>query len=207
VQYPCGLSKEKELAMSISLLSGRADMPPAPVIVVSPTLRRSAGKLRSLAHACTARAVGAVFSAGSCLLAPVSAPVTDPFRQPVCGYCPGNRGIEYAPLPNTPVQAAAAGVVAFAGSVAGTSYVVVDQSGGYRATYGKLATIGVAAGQQVATGQILATTSRRFYFGLRLGDRYIDPAPIFGRLVFRPQLVPLDGNNRRPPPPPRLLCT
>ena len=36
--------------------------------------------------------------APSCLLAPpVAAPVVDPFREPPCAWCPGNRGIEYGP--------------------------------------------------------------------------------------------------------------
>ena len=48
-----------------------------------------------------------------------------PFRAPACAYCPGNRGLEYDAAVGSPVRAAAAGTVTFAGVVAGVRYVVV----------------------------------------------------------------------------------
>ena len=62
------------------------------------------------------------------LLAAGRRPVVDPFRAPACAWCPGNRGLEYAPPPGPPVRAVAAGVVTFTGVVAGTRYVVVDHA-------------------------------------------------------------------------------
>ena len=70
-----------------------------------------------------------------------SAPVADPFREPACAWCPGNRGIEYG----TGAGRRSCGrrrpaTVTFAGVVAGTRYVVVDHADGrLRATYGNLA--------------------------------------------------------------------
>src|SRR3954470_12542621 len=84
-----------------------------------------------------------------CYAPPVTAPVVDPFRQPPCAQCAGNRGLEYATPPGTAVTAVAGGVVTFSGVVAGTRYVVVDQPDGYRATYGRLAGSFVGIGAQV----------------------------------------------------------
>ena len=75
----------------------------------------------------------------ACYVPPVDAPIVDPFREPACAQCAGNRGLEYATAPGTPVRAVAGGIVSFSGVVAGTRYVVVDQPDGYRTTYGRLA--------------------------------------------------------------------
>jgi murein DD-endopeptidase MepM/ murein hydrolase activator NlpD len=142
----------------------------------------------------------------TCYPPPIEAPVVDPFRAPACAQCAGNRGLEYATAPGTPVTAVAPGVVSFSGVVAGTRYVVVDQPDGYRATYGKLAAATVALGASVRVGGVVGTTTAAFYFGLRIGDEYVDPAPLLGRSRFRPRLVPLNGAGRRAPSPPRLVC-
>jgi murein DD-endopeptidase MepM/ murein hydrolase activator NlpD len=143
-----------------------------------------------------------------CLLAPVSAPIVDPFRAPGCQWCPGNRGLQYAVAAGTPVRAAAAGTVSFSGVVAGTSYVVVEHAaGGLRATYGGLAETALHAGDVVAAGSVVGLAGGDgLHFGLRRGDEYVDPAPLLGRLVERPRLVPIDGTPRRAPPPPQLRC-
>jgi murein DD-endopeptidase MepM/ murein hydrolase activator NlpD len=142
----------------------------------------------------------------SCLLPPVTAPVADPFREPACQWCPGNRGIEYAVAAGTPVRAAATGTVTFSGSVAGTFYVVVRHADGLRATYGRLTGSHLGVGDVVVAGAIVGTAAGGFHFGLRDGDRYIDPAPFVGRLVERVRLVPTDGSAPRPAPPPRIEC-
>jgi murein DD-endopeptidase MepM/ murein hydrolase activator NlpD len=142
----------------------------------------------------------------SCLLPPVSAPVVDPFREPACQWCPGNRGIEYAVPAGTPVHAAAAGTVTFSGPVAGTFYLVVQHADGVRATYGQLAGSHLAVGDVVVAGATVGASAGGLHFGLRVGDRYVDPAPFTGRLVERARLVPTDGSPPRPPPPPRLEC-
>jgi murein DD-endopeptidase MepM/ murein hydrolase activator NlpD len=142
----------------------------------------------------------------SCLLPPVVAPVADPFREPACQWCPGNRGIEYTVPAGTPVRAAAAGIVTFSGPVAGTFYVVVQHGDGVRATYGQLTGSHLAAGDVVVAGAIVGPSAGGLHFGLRVGDRYVDPALFIGRLVERVRLVPTDGSAPRPAPPPRLEC-
>jgi murein DD-endopeptidase MepM/ murein hydrolase activator NlpD len=142
----------------------------------------------------------------SCLLPPVVAPVADPFREPACQWCPGNRGIEYTVSAGTLVRAAAAGVVTFSGPVAGTFYVVVQHADGVRATYGQLAGSHLGAGDVVVAGAIVGSSGDGLHFGLRVGDRYLDPALFIGRLVERVRLVPTDGSAPRSAPPPRLEC-
>jgi murein DD-endopeptidase MepM/ murein hydrolase activator NlpD len=125
---------------------------------------------------------------------------------PACRYCAGNRGIEYGPVPGSTVVAAAAGTVDFAGSVAGTRWLVVRHPDGRRASYGHLASLTVGAGDRVRVGQRLGTTTDRFYLGLRDGEEPIDPTPLLGRLRHRARLVPADGSPARPAGPPRLVC-
>ena len=142
----------------------------------------------------------------SCLLPPVAAPVADPYREPACTWCPGNRGLTYATQPGDVVRAASAGAVTFSGTVAGTRYVVVDHGDGLRATYGGLAGTTLGTGDMVAAGEAVGRTTGDLHFGLRRGDDYIDPAPLLGRLVERPRLIPTDGTPPRPAPAPRLRC-
>src|SRR5262245_51883440 len=56
---------------------------------------------------------------------PVAGPVVAPFAAPTSVYGPGHRGVDFGAPPGTAVAAANAGVVTFAGSVAGTLHVVV----------------------------------------------------------------------------------
>jgi murein DD-endopeptidase MepM/ murein hydrolase activator NlpD len=142
----------------------------------------------------------------TCYLPPVASAVVDPFRAPACTFCPGNRGLEYRPPTGTRVVAAASGAVTFSGLVAGVRYVVVDQTDGRTATYGRLAVARVALGAPVKAGDVVGTTTDRFFFGLREGDRYVDPAPFLRSPRYRPRLVPLDGSAPRPAPPPTMHC-
>lgn len=144
--------------------------------------------------------------AAPCWPVPVAAPVTDPFREPGCRWCPGNRGIEYGTAAGTPVRAIAAGTVSFAGSVAGTSYVVVTHADGRRLTYGNLRDLTVAERDVVSRGTRLGETAGRFHLGLRDGARYVDPTPFLGEERGVVRLVPTDGTAAAPAPPPRLVC-
>ena len=118
------------------------------------------------------------------LLAPISVgykvTISDPFRQPSCDRCAGNRGIEYSTKPGTPIIAGASGVVSFSGVVANKKYLVIKTAAGRRLTYGSILTSDLRIGNSVVVGQIIGTTSNMLYFGLRestaLGDIYVDPA-------------------------------
>jgi murein DD-endopeptidase MepM/ murein hydrolase activator NlpD len=118
------------------------------------------------------------------LLAPISlgyiATVSDPFRQPSCDQCAGNRGIEYSTKPGTPIIAGASGVVSYSGVVANKKYLVIKTPAGRRLTYGSILTSDLRNGNSVVAGQIIGTTSNTLFFGIRessaLGGIYVDPA-------------------------------
>ena len=142
-----------------------------------------------------------------CYPPPVEAPVSVPFVQPACSYCPGHRGLEYRVAPATPVHFIAPGVVTFAGLVAGTEYVVVLQTDGMKATYGQLQAALVTRGDLVVVGQAAGRSGQRLYFGLRdAADDPIDPAPLLGVLVGRARLVPAPGGGERRASVPRRIC-
>ena len=155
-----------------------------------------------------ALSLGSAFgSPTGCFVPPVDVPIAIGFQRPECDYCSGHRGVEYHPPSGVAVRAVTAGVVSFAGRVAGTLYVVVAHGDGTRATYGMLLTRLVGAGDGVAAGQVVGFASARLYFGMRdADDRPIDPTAMLGRWVGRPRLVPLDGSNPRAGPPPILTC-
>jgi murein DD-endopeptidase MepM/ murein hydrolase activator NlpD len=143
--------------------------------------------------------------AAPCWLPPVAAPVVEGFDAPACPWCAGHRGLEFGPTAGVAVRAVAAGTVAFAGAVAGRRYVSIDQSDGRRVTYGWLATIAVAEGDAVRAGDVVGRAGARLMLTVRVGGQYVDPAPMLGRLVRRPWLIPADGAGREPPPA-RLEC-
>lgn len=149
---------------------------------------------------------GHVAVAAPCWRPPVAGRVVDGFRQPPCPYCAGNRGMEYGVAAGTRVSAVASGVVTWAGSIADTRYVVVQHGDGWRITYGRLDGSSLRQGDRVARGASIGTASGEFYFGLRVGEVYRDPAPYLGRMVGRPRLVPVDGSRAHRAPAPRLRC-
>lgn len=144
--------------------------------------------------------------AAPCWTPPVAGRITDPFRAPACRYCAGNRGLEYVVGSNAAVRAVTAGVVTWAGSVAGIRYVVVQHPNGWRVTYGRLDSSSLRIGDLVVRRSLIGAASGSFYFGLRIDARYIDPQPYLGRSVGRPRLVPVDGTAVRRAPAPRWRC-
>lgn len=148
-----------------------------------------------------------IVRAAPCWPPPVVAAVADPFREPPCAWCPGNRGIEFATERGARVRAVATGRVTFAGSVTGTVYVVVRLGDGRRVTYGNLESESFGLDDLVVRGQMIGRAAGRFHLGLRDGDRYIDPGPYLGRYVRRPRLIPVDGSPPNPAPASRLQCS
>ena len=128
---------------------------------------------------------------------PVDAIVVDGYRPPSTPYGPGNRGWDYDTEPAAEVRAAGAGVVSFAGPVGGTFAVTVAHGGGLRTSYSYLADVAVRAGQHVDGGTVVGTTVDNLHFGVRLGDRYVDPAVLFqpGALRERARLLPREPNG------------
>jgi Peptidase family M23/Putative serine esterase (DUF676) len=139
---------------------------------------------------------------------PVEGPVVEPFDEPASTYGPGHRGVDFATAPGTAVRAANDGVVTFAGPVAGSLHVTVLHDGGLRTSYSFLARIDVRNGQRVTAGQPLGTSGGTgpdhersvFHFGLRLGDRYLDPMLLFvpADLSEIVHLIPADAPSSTP---------
>jgi len=169
-------------------------------------VRRSLAAAATLAVAALPTLPSSAVAGARCYAPPVEARVIRPFDAPACDYCAGHRGLDFDTRPGQVVLAVAAGSVSFAGLVARVRYVVVAQDDGLRATYGQLATSSVDVGRRVRAGQAIGTTTDVLFFGLRDGERYLDPAPLLGTWHRRARLVPLDGSPRRPGPPPQLVC-
>lgn len=109
--------------------------------------------------------------------------VTRAFDPPASVYGPGHRGVDLAATDGAPVLAAGAGVVAFAGSVAGRPVVSVDHPDGVRTTYEPVEAV-VAAGQVVVRGSALGVlraghggcpVEACLHWGARVGEAYLDP--------------------------------
>ncbi|MFZ9867219.1 MAG: peptidoglycan DD-metalloendopeptidase family protein [Ilumatobacteraceae bacterium] len=113
---------------------------------------------------------------GVCLMLPSNATVVDPFRAPECARCAGNRGIEYALPPNSPVYSGLRGQVVYVGTVAGVQYVVVRASADarVRVTYGGLGDVVVVRGDVVRRSDVLGTAAA-LHVGVRVGEEYVDP--------------------------------
>ena len=137
-------------------------------------------------------AAGAQAPGGAGYVPPVDAPIIDPFRPPASPYGAGNRGVEYATAPGSPVRASAAGTVLFAGPVAGALHVTIGHLDGLRSSYSFLTGIDVAGGQRVEQGERVGTAGARLHFGVRAGDIYVDPAALFTGVVVEVELVPTE---------------
>ena len=120
------------------------------------------------------------------LTPPVDGAVVARFEPPVRKWASGHRGIDFAAAPGTAVRAAAAGRVAFAGSVAGTLAVTIDH-GPFQTTYSALSTVDVSEGEYVdrghwigAVGEAHPGAGSGLHLGVKAGDDYLDPASLLG---------------------------
>jgi murein DD-endopeptidase MepM/ murein hydrolase activator NlpD len=150
--------------------------------------------------------VAAPVHAGPCWFPPVVGVVADPFREPPCRWCAGNRGIDYRVDDDVVVRAAESGRVVFVGVVVDVRYVVIQLAGGWRHTYGQLTSTPLELGDVVLANGVIGRASGTVFFGLRIGDDYADPAPFVGTLRSRARLIPSDGTPARPAPPVRPRC-
>jgi murein DD-endopeptidase MepM/ murein hydrolase activator NlpD len=123
---------------------------------------------------------------------PISGPpsVLRPFQPPPTPYAAGHRGVDLAATPNQVVHSAAAGVVSFAGFVAGRGLVVVTHPDGVRTEYEPLDPT-VRAGQTVAGGDPLGLVAGQhagcrpsmcLHWGARRGETYFDPMTLLAPL-------------------------
>jgi murein DD-endopeptidase MepM/ murein hydrolase activator NlpD len=122
------------------------------------------------------------------------------FAAPAGPFAPGHRGVDLDGRVGDPVRSAAAGVVAFAGRVAGRGVVSVDHPGGLRTSYEPV-TATVARGDRVAAGAVLGrleavgshcAPAACLHWGLRRGETYLDPRSMLG--AARVRLLPVWGS-------------
>jgi predicted esterase len=124
--------------------------------------------------------------------------VLRPFEPARSLFGPGHRGVDLDHPVGGEVVAAAAGVVRYAGAVAGVVWVSVEHADGVTTSYGPLRDLTVATGDPVGSGQPLgrlapgghghAATDRGLHWGARRDGVYIDPLSLLA-VRLRPTLV------------------
>lgn len=131
---------------------------------------------------------------------PVSgAEVVRRFDPPPSPWLPGHRGVDLAATPGAVVHAAGAGTVVYAGVLAGRGVLSVRHAGGLRTTYEPVdVDAAVRIGLLVGAGERLGTltpghpgcpAAACLHWGLRRGERYLDPLALLG--AGRVRLLPL----------------
>ncbi|MFV0534049.1 MAG: M23 family metallopeptidase [Cumulibacter sp.] len=129
--------------------------------------------------------------------------VTEAFDLPPQPWLPGHRGVDLAASAGQAVRAAADGVVAFAGTVAGRGVISIDHAT-VRTTYEPVEA-SVASGDVVLRGQIIGTVIAGhqdcsvevcLHWGARLGEQYVDPLTLLTPHAVR--LLPLSSQEPTP---------
>jgi hypothetical protein len=136
---------------------------------------------------------------------PVRGPVIRGFEPPPDPFGQGHRGIDIAVPFATDLVAAAGGVVAFAGWVAGSLFISIDHPDGVRTTYSWLSNVQVKEGDVVSKRQVIGQTGHghpevptpHLHFGARIGSTYIDPMLLLerGSVVGLIHLAPVSGRG------------
>lgn len=123
--------------------------------------------------------------------APLDGPlvVDRAFAPPLRNWLPGHRGVDLVAAPGAVVRAAGAGVVTFAGILAGRGVVAVTH-GDLRTTYEPVV-VAVRRDQRVEAGSPLGRLAvghgdpgpgdALLHWGLRRGTAYLDPMLLLGR--------------------------
>ena len=141
---------------------------------------------------------------------PGSPTVVRAFHPPAFRYGPGHRGVDLAAAAGSPVLAAGAGTVTFAGTVADHGVVSVEHPGGLWTTYEPVSPT-VTVGERVVRGERIGTVAPGhpgcpstgcLHWGVLSGppqDRhYLDPLRLL--ISARVRLLPIDGPPAIPEP-------
>lgn len=120
----------------------------------------------------------------------------DPPPQP---WAAGHRGVDLAAKPGVVVRASAAGVIRYAGVIAGRPVLSVLHDNGLRTTYEPVQPL-VSTGDRVEGGAPIGVllsghpgcrVAACLHWGLRDGERYLDPLTLVG--LGRVRLLPMVG--------------
>ena len=206
-----GVSRTFNATMLVAVALGPTAVP-SPLLgwpdQVIPTSRASDPILTALAHRARPDDIGDEPVSRFGWPLPGSPTVVRAFQPPTSRYGPGHRGVDLASAAGTPVLAAGAGTVVFAGTVAGHGVVSVDHPGGLRTTYEPVAPI-VTAGDRVARGQRIGAVQpghpgcpvtaclhwgvlRRPATETEQGRQYLDPLRLLAGARVR--LLPIDDS-------------
>jgi hypothetical protein len=129
--------------------------------------------------------------------------VVGAYDQPDSEWGAGHRGADLLGAEDQQVRAAGAGVVTYAGLLAGRGVVAVSH-GGLRTTYEPV-TPTVDVGARVSAGTVIGTLARTqshcaprvcLHWGAIRGGHYLNPVGLL--LPSRPRLLPLDGAESQP---------
>nr|WP_184533521.1 peptidoglycan DD-metalloendopeptidase family protein [Micromonospora polyrhachis] len=133
------------------------------------------------------------------------------FDPPPRPWLPGHRGVDLADEPGVVVRTAGAGVVLFAGMVAGRPVVSVLHANGLRTTYEPVQPT-VRTGDRLGRGDPIGTLlsghpgcprAACLHWGLRRGDDYLDPLALLGHPRVRLLPIRRPSPQRRTPSPDR----
>ncbi|WP_284294761.1 murein hydrolase activator EnvC family protein [Luteimicrobium album] len=116
---------------------------------------------------------------------PVPGAVVRAFDPPAVRWGSGHRGVDLAAAAGDVVRAPAAGVVAFAGTVAGRGVLTLLHDDGLRSSFEPVTTV-LRVGDRVAQGDAVATVDQPgggghclpascLHWGVRRGETYLDP--------------------------------
>ncbi len=124
---------------------------------------------------------------------PIATGVIRAFDKPERNWLPGHRGVDLALGVGEPVLAAEAGVVTFAGTVAGTPVVSLDHPDGVRTTYQPVHAR-VRQGDEVTEGAVIGILGHPvdgwagLHWGARTGperDEYLNPLSLLDAPTIR----------------------
>ena len=122
---------------------------------------------------------------------PVPGRIVRAFVAPSSPFGPGHRGVDLAVTAGEAVKVVGAGIVVFAGTVAGTQHVVVlHQPSGWKSGYSFLSQISVVVGQRLQTGDVVGlagsgaghSVSPIVHISLRIDGEYVDPTVLWAGL-------------------------
>lgn len=116
-------------------------------------------------------------------------PVTSPFgwrTHPIFGTQKFHNGIDFGVDEGTPIPAASAGVVSYAGWIEGYGYtVIIDHPNGGETLYAHQSQLNCYTGQHVSGGLVIGyvgstgwSTGPHLHLGYKLNGEWVDPAPL-----------------------------
>lgn len=140
-------------------------------------------------------------------LAPLPGSVLRGFQMGEHNWQPGHRGVDLAGDSGAVVRAAAAGTVSWVGNIAGVPMISVQHPDGRRTTHQPVTAV-VSRDQPVTAGQQIGVLvaghcpeQACLHWGVREGDRYLDPLTWLGGQGADIRLLPAGARPRQQPPP------